>query len=306
MILQLSLVILGILIAIGIILGVFREDWLSGYLLAVSFAIAFPLVILLKIISALFALVRLFWELLGITLKAGAKTVAFVVISAIPVLVIGLTYFVPHVGRAIQKLNAWLEQFIDTSSLISECRYSRRMMVEIVAEQDDRTPRYELEDRYREELVQVKESGQEILSAGESVLSLFIGGGLLVSQLYNVPLKDVNFYGFTADIAIQIGLFVIAVSILYRVSILDFLSFNGEDEFSSLEEFDAALSYQKGVSRVGFIQILTLLFVLAMRFTKSDRKTVRATLALYYDNDTSFIESMTFAWETLRAERSGK
>ena len=177
------------------------------------------------------------------------------------------------------------------------------MMVEIVAEQDERTPEYESENRYQDELVRAKERGKEILSTGESVLSLFIGGGLLVSQVYGFKLNRSNFYGFTASVAIQIGLFVVAVSILYRVSILDFLSFTGDEELSSIDEFDAALSYQKGITRVRFLQLLTFMFVLAMKLSNANRETVRATLALYYDNDTTFLESMTFAWEQLSAEK---
>lgn len=304
MVINLVLLILGVVLAIGILLEITREDWFSTYLTIIATVITFPIVASFRVVAIAFMLIQLFWKLSILFLKSIAKAVLFGIAGIVLSVIIGVSYFVPHIGGRVLWVEKRLRRTIDISRLVDECRFTRDMMIEIVAEQDTRFYKYESEDRYRKGLKEVKEVGEKKLSLGESALSLFVGGVLLVSQVHQVQLLQTGFYGFAIVHVIEAGLLIIAISIIYRASILEFLTYSGDEEFSSLAELDVALSYQKAISRVGIIQLLTFMIVLGMRFSSANRERISSVLNLYY-GDKTFLESMRFAWREIRREDSG-
>lgn len=301
MIVKIVIGLLSILLAVGLLLKLLREDLLLTYFKIIGSLIALPFVLAIMTLWAVFGIFRLIRGLLGISLLALAKSAIFL-IAVIPLaFIILVSYFVPHIGGGVLKIDSWVRENLDFSAFVEETRYSRRMMVEILAEEDRQELEYTDESEYREEFAQVKERGERRLSIGESVLSVCIGGILLASQVFDFSLFEASIYGVSATIIIQIALLVITVSILYRVPILSFLTFNGDEEFSSLQEWDVALAYQKAVSRVGIVQFLILMVVLAMRLMSADRTTIRKALNVQHKE--GFLDSMKTGWREIRESR---
>lgn len=289
----------GAILAIGVVIAVYREDWLSSYIAVVGLAITLPIVLGIKAVHMVFVLFKLVESLAWMLLRAGAKFIVFIAVTAVVSIIIAASYFVPHIGRVVQTANKAVRDNLDTTALLTELRHTRRMMIEIIADQDDRSPKLSSEDQYREELVRVVDDGTRALGAGEGMLSLTIGGTLLISQIYDYQLFQAVSYGVSVASLIQFGLFVIAVSVLYRVSLLDFLAFSGNEEFASLAEMDVALTYQQAISRVGFIQHLMFLVVFGLRLMSADRRIVRLALSLRYNVDTTTQEWIQALWQEL-------
>jgi len=144
----------------------------------------------------------------------------------------------------------------------------RGILVSIVAEEDNRDLRFEDPERYRIELNRVKENAKNRLEAGETLLSILLGVVLLASKSGEVKLLQTLIHGIPIALLIEVWLLVIAVSIIYRSSVLEFLAYDSDADFNSLDEMDAALGYQKGVSLVGFLQGLMFLLVFMAAISK--------------------------------------
>jgi len=296
-----ALVIFCTLILLAVFLRIFDEKWYRYYLFSIAICIALPIAILIKLFSIAISIITLFWRLVRIVVVIAGKSIVFLVIGALHVIIIGITYFVPFLGGLVQRTKPQLDNSVIISTLVKECKYTRGMMVGIVAEQSNRNYTFGSEDLYRDKLESVKENGKRKLAIGELVLSLSIGSILLASQIFGLGVFERSFGSFTIAMGIQVALLGIVISIVYRVSILEFLAYAGDEEFSSLDELDSALSYQEAVANIGFVQYLVFMLVLGMRLTNADRDTVEKVLEVY-SGDKNYRESMVFALKLLRQE----
>jgi hypothetical protein len=290
--------VIAIIVGVGVILKLIREDLIYGYFVAIGVLIALPFVLGFKLLKGADLIFHLLLNVLWIILKAFTKGLLFLLIITPLAFIMLISNTVPYIGERVLKFDSWVRDTIDFSGLAEETRSSRRMMVEIVAEEDSRVPEFNEEEEFREAMKQAKERGKRKLSVGESVLSVGIGGILLASQFYGFSLFQTRLFGVTTAFLIQVGLFVITVSILYRVPILSFLAFSGDEEFSSPQEWDAALSYQKAISQVGIMQIFSFIFVLARSLSKADSETIQKALNERYEG--TFTSSMKIAWREIR------
>jgi len=296
--LQLGLLFLLLIFILLALLSVYNKDWLSKCAVYLLIVCALPLVIVGAVLKMLYHLFRAGGVILWAFVKALSKTAVFLLTVAPVTLIIGSSSFIPHFGRQIQRINQRAEDSISFSRLRDEAQFTRELLVEIITEVDEPEPEYDSKDEYRARFVEVKEQGKTWMAAGESVLSLFIGGILLISQVYGFSIFQANLYGVTVGLATQVALFIIAVSIMYRVSIMELLAYTGDEEFSSCAEMDVALTYQRAISRAGFMQYLMFLLVLAVRLSNADRQVIRDVLDAKYSGD-SIWESMQLGWERL-------
>jgi hypothetical protein len=282
---QVLLVLTAVAVVTGILIRLIKPDWLDRYLTLIAFTIALPISGIILVGYLAYHLIRAIAYIGWAFARPIGKSIAFAVIAVILATITAVSSFVPHVGNAVQSLSERLKRPFSSSKWAEENRFTRGMMVKIVAQEDDRTPEYEKEEQYEEKLVQVREEGKRRLAVGESALSLCIGGLLLISQVTGFSLFQTRVLGLTAAHGIQAALFLLAISILYRVSLLNFLAYTGDEEFDSIPEMDVALSYQKAVSRVLFIQILGVLLVLAMVTVNTDRELIQSVLRDYYSGN---------------------
>lgn len=305
MIFKLILPILGILVCLGVIFRIVDEGWFTNFLIVIGVVIALPISLLLIISRFLVFISRIFWSIGKISSRAILKTLVFLIIMTPVFMIFLLTSFVPIVGKRVQALNTRVHEHFDTLRGVEKGLPIRGTMVDILTEYDTQPLQFDSVEEYRDELKLVKERGERRLAVGESIISVSLGGALLISQVHGFDLFQSIVYGFRTVFFLQFGLFLIAVSVLYRVSILDILSYSGDEEFDRIEEIDAALSYQKGVCYIGFLQLLAFMLVLAMKFTNADGEVVDAVLRAYYGNQ-SFYDSMKLGWRRLREDKSNR
>lgn len=293
------LIIFAVVLGVGVVIAVFKQDWLTYYFICIMFVVAVPIALAWKILQVFAALARLFWSLFTTLVRSVLKSAVFVSIS-VPSLFLMFSILPELIGRVVNKVNSRVDEVLKSSTLNSEIRRTRRMLVEIVTEEDDQDPEYSDEDRYREEMQNAKDHGKHVLAAGDTFLSITIGGLLLVSQFYQLQL----FQGLAAAGLVSTGLFAIAVSVLYRVSLLDYFAFSTDASFSSLEEMDVALSFQKAVSSLVSFQYMLFVIVLALRISRVDMEVVEKILRFYYRSENSYIDTMKYAWELLLEQNS--
>jgi hypothetical protein len=232
--------------------------------------------------------------------KGAVKSVIVLVLGVLLAAVYLVTYVVPFVGARTESLEDWFRDILYPSYLASQARISRDMMVGIVAENDERNLKFEDSGQYREELSRVKSSGKKRLERGETVLSILLGAVLLGSKLGGVEIFQIEFYGFALSTVVELWLLVIASSIVYRVSVLEFLTYPADVEFDSLQEFDAALSYQKGVTLANSIQVLTIVLIFGWTLANVDNEKVRYALNIRYGKDVSTFQVLWSERDKLR------
>lgn len=295
-----ALVVVVTVVVVGAVLAVFWPNRFGDYALAIAVVISLPLAALLLLYKAFLIVLRGF----GFIFQRLIKSVIFLVYGTVLTAVVGLSYPVPFIGRRAIKLKDRFTELIGIPGLVEELRFTRKMMVEIIEEQDERPLEHDTVGDYRDELRHVKKNGKEVLSAGESALSFVLAGLLSVSQIFRLGLFNVDLYGWAAAVLIQIGLIIVAISVVYRMYLMDFLAFNGDEEFSTIEQMDIALSYQKGVTKLAIVEHGMFMVLLVSALSDVDREIVRTALSYYYGDETSFFETMQFAWKLLRGEQS--
>lgn len=280
--------ILAFLLIPALILYLLHYGWFKKYV----FVITQLVVYVSETVAGLIHGVILLTPKLAVGLL---KTVLIAITSAVLVLVYSITYLVPYAG---EKAKSWEEPLKDgmvASYFAIQVRKMRGIMVRIVAEEDDRNLDFKDAERYRAELAWVKQDAKNRLEAGETLLSILLGAVLLAAKLTGVKLLQVSIYGIPLDLLIEGWLLVIALSIIYRSSTLEFLAYSSDEGFDSLDAMDAALSYQKGISLVGFVQGLMFLLVFVAAISKVKYSLVEDALRARYTNE----PWIAFTWEKL-------
>lgn len=269
---------LGFLLILALILYLGYYPWFKKYLLVVTI----PCVYVVQVLA------RLIIGLIMLTPKLVVGSAKAVLIAGF-VLILSLIYLVtsviPHVG---ERAEGWKESAKDglvASYFALQVRRMREVMVQIVAEEGDRKLKYEEPDKYREELARVEQDAKNKLETGETLLSILLGAVLLFAKLTGTKLLDASVFSIPVDLLIEGWLLFIAVSIIYRSSALELLTYRSDEEFESLAEMDAALSYQKGMSLVGFIHGLMFLVVFMAAVTRVRYNLVEEGLRAVYTDE---------------------
>ena len=280
--------ILAFMLIPALILYLLHYGWFKKYV----FVITQLIVYVLKVIAGLIHGIILLTPKLAVGLL---KTVLIAITSAVLALVYLVTYVVPYVGEKARSWEEPVKEGVVASYFAIQVRRMRGIMVRIVAEEDDRELNFKDAERYRVELARVKQDAKNKLEAGETFLSILLGAALLVAKLTGVKLLQISIYGVPLDLLIEGWLLVIALSIIYRSSALEFLAYSSDEEFDSLGSMDAALSYQKGVSLVGFVQGLMFLLVFVAAISKVKYSLIEDALRARYTNE----PWIAFTWEKI-------
>lgn len=297
--------ILGVfvsIIAVGTIIGITKPEYLSTYTVAVGTLIALPIVLIIKLIKLVVWVVVFVWTLflrLGLLFsKSLVKSLTTVAIGIVHGLITLITTPIKYIGAISYAAVKYLKRLNINSGTLSSIISARGMMIDIIVEIDDVEPELERKEEYRNRLTEVKESGKERLSFGEYTLSLTIGIILIFTQALSIQPFRTKIWGISPGLAIEVGLVLIAVSITYRVMIIEFLCFSGNEQFDSLNEMDVALSYQKGIANVGIVQYLSFMMYLGIYISEADIDLIKSILKRYYRDD-NYIEAMRYAAEEL-------
>jgi hypothetical protein len=257
--------ILAALLIPALILYILHYGWFKKYvLLATGLVMYFAQVAAGVIYATTLVAPKIIVGLLKATIVA--------LISIVLALIYSTTYMIPYIGERAKDWKESVQGGVTVSYFTIQVRRIREIMVRIVAEEDNRDLNFQDPHKYRTELKQVKQDAKDRLETGETLLSILLGAVLLLANLTGVNLLQSSIYNIPVQLMIEGWLLVIAVSIIYRSTALDFLAYNSEEEFDSLDTMDAALGYQKGISLVGFIQglMFLLVFVAAISRVKFD------------------------------------
>ncbi|TKX61130.1 hypothetical protein EXE48_08775 [Halorubrum sp. ASP1] len=291
-----------LIIAIGVLIGTVKPDYLSSFIVAIGLLIALPIVLLIKSVKLAVWLVAFFWTLfLNIGYLIGKSLLKFLVVTVVGIIQGSITVVttpIKYIGRAAETGVQHIKNLEFNLGLLSNIISAREMMVDIIVDVDDVEAKLEKEDEYRDEFVRVKESGKNKLSFGEYTLSLSIGILLIITQALSIQPLGTTIRGIPLSLGIEIGLVLIAVSITYRIIIIEYLCYSGDEKFGSLEKMDVALSYQKGIANVGVVQFLSFLVYFGMYISDVDTDVLKPILKRYY-RDENYIDAMRFAAEQI-------
>lgn len=232
--------------------------------------------------------------------KAFLKSVTTAIVIVCLGIVYTLTSLVPIVGRFKQRVSNRITSNLVTSDWLDRIEEIRGMMIAIVTEYDEHNLEFESEGEYRKQLQKVKEDGKARLDAGETVFSLGLGLILLVTQIVGIQVFQFRLYGYPISLLIEIYLLMIAVSIIYRTSVLEVLSYPPDYEFDSIEEMDVALSYQRAVSLISIIQALTITLVFAFAISSAKSDTLKTVLEAKYGREKNAMELLSIAWKEIK------
>lgn len=268
--------------------------WFRAYLIKLSILFY---VLLSSFVGIVIGLLFLIPSLLKAILKA--MLTGLLMVSLI--LIYSITSIVPYIGSKASSCYSQFEQRWNGWSLISRGKEMRRLMVKVVAESDNHDLKYKIEDEYQTELLRIKRDSKSRLETGETVLSLFLGLILLMAQILNIQIFQIQVFYYPASVLIEAYLLAIAVSIIYRVSILEVLAYSPDHEFNSLEEMDVAIAYQKGISLMNFIQGLTVLVLFVFAVTDVKYSTLKMILENKYRKSMGVTGWLPLAWKTLRS-----
>lgn len=167
---------------------------------------------------------------------------------------------VPLIGSAVKKGLSGIRRAINPSKISEDILKVRGSMVRIATENANDEPRFSDEDPYRGELRRIKRTGVKRLELGETAMSLTLGIILIINQLNGVSL----FESRVSTLFVEIYLIVLAVAIVYGTTVIDLLSYDGTEEFESLNEMETALGYQKGITTHDIFQWLFVMIGVAV------------------------------------------
>lgn len=287
------------------IVGVISD--LVGYLLIpaiILYYLHYPLFkrYVLTIAGYFFGLIRI----LPIILRGGLKAIATILFLAGLIVIYLVTTIVPFVGERIQNAMSGIEDSFYISSLTFHTRKFRGIMVRIVAENRERELEYSDEEPYRNELSEVKENAKSRLDSGETFLSMTLGIILLVTNAYGIDIFQLGVFGYSISLFIEAWLMAIAISIIYRVSILELLTYSPDDQFASMEELDAALSYQKGVALFDLIQGLAFVLIFLANISNVEYEVIKPVLRKKYGENLPITSWLPLAWQELQNQNAEK
>lgn len=279
---------LAFLLTPALILYLLHYGWFKRYVSVITHLIEYVLEIVAGLVYGM--------VLLAPKLAVGLLKAALIaVISTILLLIYLVTYVVPYVGERAGRWDESLKDGVVASYFVVQVRRMRGIMVRIVAEEDGRDLDFKDPEKYRMALAKAKQDAKNRLETGETLLSILLGVALLVSKVTGMDLLESSISGISLDLLIEGWLLVITVSIIYRSSVLEFLAYSSDEEFDSLDTMDAALSYQKGVSLVGFVQGLMFLVVFTAAISKVKYSLIEDALRVKYANE----PWIAFAWERI-------
>lgn len=283
-------------ITVGVVLVVIRSEWFDYYLMAIGAAIG------LFVIGPIYLAYKSLQWLWNAAVSKVLKAIIFILSIFLITPIVFVTAGIPWIGNSILKLKdsviALVTALVELPNLGKELRDVRAMMIRILVEVDDPEPELSEPEPYRKKLRSIRKNGENRLNTGETMLSLSLGALMLMSQVWEMGIFQVDFFGVVAEFVIQLGLLVIAVSIGYRVAVMDFLSFSGDEDFHSLKEMDVAVSYQRGVCSVAFVQHLMSMIVLVAVLSRLKKDLAEDLLRIRYSG-LSFYKTMREGWRRL-------
>lgn len=294
-ILELAATVIGWVIAVTLVLHLFSHRLMTKYSVLI-------MNISLKLVLIAAGVV---WGLIKLTPKfliGFVKTVATAAVTLLSTAAYLLTFAIPFIGGRTRGLRTQFSTSQSLRYLSFETRKARSMMVGIMAEHNDRNLLFDSEKQYRAELEDVKQDAKSRLETGETFLSLGLGSAMIAVQFSDTGLLQTQFYSVSVSLLVEILLLALAVSIIYRVSILEFLTYGRDAEFESFEEMDAALSYQRGVSLAGFVQGLTVIFVFGFAVTNVRDDVIEFVLERKYKDELGIRTWLPLAWNRLREQ----
>lgn len=281
----LEYLILGPII-FGLILYFLNYRWFRMY---ADFVLGF-IILALAAVSALVKLLP--------TMVAGlVKGVVILLVGILETAIYLLTSVVPFVGEKAAPLHGYLDEKLHSSGVIDRISVIREMMVDIVAKHDDRSLQFESKEEYQDELRRVRRDAEIKLDRGETTISMSLGFALLLAQLLDAQLTQISFHRITASTTIEILLLLLAISIIYRTSVLNYLTYPTEIEFDSIEKFDVALAYQKGVCFTNVVQVLMPVMIVSFALLNTDRGLIKDVLEKKYAEGRGIIDWGPYAWK---------
>jgi len=276
----------GYLFLIAVILFFINYRWLEKYALFLGTIIYLPL----KVAAVLLFVIS----------KSVGKSIAAVLVMGVVTVMFVFSELATLIGGVAIRADARLENRFDSSPVVREAEAIRDMLVQTQLEIDDEPPEFDSEEEYREKLEEVPKKAKNRLETGEWMLSVVIGGMLLIMQRENVQVVQDTVLGLSLGSMVQWGLFLVALSITYRVAILDLLAFERDEDFSSLQEMDIAFSYQKMVSLSGLPSLLTFFMVIAKYFSNLSLDTVHSAVRDDHVKGKSVLETMRAALSNIQ------
>lgn len=281
-------------------LRVVRIEWFDYYLMAIGVTIG------LFVIGPVYLAYKLLQWIWKVVVSKILKTIVFVLSILVITPIVFVTAGIPWIGKSFLKLKGWVitivTALIELPKLGKELRDVRGMMIRVHVEVDDPEPELSDPEPYQKKLRRIRKNGENKLNTGETVLSLSLGALMLISQIWEVGIFQISLFGVVAEFVIQVGLLVIAVSIGYRVAVMDLLSFSGDEDFHSLKEMDVAVSYQRGVCSIAFVQHLMSMMVLVAVLSKWKKDLAEDLLMIHYSGR-SFYKTMKEGWKRLNEEQ---
>ncbi|TKX47795.1 hypothetical protein EXE49_16985 [Halorubrum sp. ASP121] len=290
-------------VAIGILIGTIKPDYLSSFTVAIGLLIALPIVLVIKSVKLVIWLVVSLWTLLlnlGYLIgKSLIKSLVVIVVGVVQGSITVVTTPIKYLGQGAETVVQLVKKLEFNPGIFSNIISAREMMIDIIVDVDDIESKLEKEGEYRDEFIRVKESGKNKLSFGEYTLSLSIGILLIITQALSIQPFGTTIRGIPFSLGIEVGLVLIAVSITYRIMIIEHLCYSGDEKFDSLEKMDVALSYQKSIANVGIAQFLSFLVYFGMYISDVDTNVLKPILKRYYRDD-DYIDAMRFAIEQIK------
>lgn len=292
MIIDLFSTLVGYLFLIAVVLFFINYRWLEKYAMFFGVIIAVPL----KVAAVLLMVIA----------KSTVKSVAAVVVMAIVTVMFLFSGVATFVGGIALLADSRLEGSVEESSVVDEAEAIRDMLVETQLEMDDEPPKFDSEKQYREKFEEFPKKTKSKLETGEWMLSVIIGGMLLIMQQENIQIVQDAVFGYSIGSLVQWVLFLVALSITYRVAILDLLAYDGDEEFSSLREMDVAYSYQQMVSLTGIHSLLTFFMVIAKYFSDVSLETISSAVRDDNVKEKSKVETMRSALSNIQNDGQEK
>ncbi|TKX72180.1 hypothetical protein [Halorubrum sp. GN11GM_10-3_MGM] len=279
--------ILGVIVGVTILLFFVNYAWFVRYLETIYRALRY-------IAHGIAQLGYLLLLILRATLKTavvGGTMIGIVVLflSTLPAAIF---------GSVIQSLSNWTQKFQNTSKSTQASKI-RDSFVQIVAEYDEREPRFESEEEYRKKIVEVPESTKSKLENGELVLSLSVASILIILQHQGIPIDSIDFAGGSVTLLIDEYLVILAISVLYRISIIDWLSYDRSADFDNPEMWDAAYGYQRAVTFTTAASVLMLFFIVTLTVVKAPFRMVEEVLVAQREEDLTTKETIEYLWDLL-------
>lgn len=244
--------------------------------------------------------VLLAWMLI----KRIPRVLAFIIWAiALPLLFLA-TLPASIVGTSVKKSKPW---FRDKSRAINpndELHLLRETFVEILAKQEDRDDHLlDTEEEYRERIGTIPDITKARLETGEMIISIIVAGGVLLAQFQGVSFIHFSFGTVSVMMLIQLYLLLLAVSILYRVTLLDIASYDGTENLDGREQWNAAYRFQSAIAFQSKASILILLMAGATMLVRTDYGVIDYALRESIEEDRSDYELCRDVWNKLRSEQ---